>query len=209
MKLSAKENIIKYYIEKGFQGAAVAIEETPDPASPDKVILNFNITKGNKVRISDIHFFGNSAVRQLQLKKKLKGIKEASRLTLYPDSVISPYGEIPHLTFDEFMKDRDYLKPTKIKDFLDPWFRFKLFSSAKFNEKKYIEDKEKILEYYNSLGYRDANIVADTQYYDHKGRLNISLKVNEGSKYYFGNMTWKGNTKYPDSILNMLLRIKK
>jgi outer membrane protein insertion porin family len=148
-------------------------------------------------------------VRQLQLKKKLKGIKEASRLTLYPDSVISPYGEIPHLTFDEFMKDRDYLKPTKIKDFLDPWFRFKLFSSAKFNEKKYIEDKEKILEYYNSLGYRDANIVADTQYYDHKGRLNISLKVNEGSKYYFGNMTWKGNTKYPDSILNMLLRIKK
>jgi outer membrane protein insertion porin family len=209
MKLSAKENIIKYYIEKGFQGAAVAIEETPDPASPDKVILNFNITKGNKVRISDIHFFGNTAVKQLQLKKKLKGIKEASRLTLYPDSVNSPYGEIPQLTLNEFMKDRDYLKPSKIKDFLDPWFRFKLFSSAKFNEKKYIEDKEKILEYYNSLGYRDANIVADTQYYDHKGRLNISLKVSEGNKYYFGNMTWKGNTKYPDSILNMLLRIKK
>ena len=209
MKLSAKENIIKYYIEKGFQGASVQIEEIPDPANADKVILNFNITKGNKVRISEIHFFGNSAVRQLQLKKKLKGIKESSRLTLFPDSVISPYGEIPQLTKKEFIKDRDYLKPTKIKDFLDPWFRFKLFSSAKFNEKKYIEDKEKILEYYNSLGYRDANIVADTQYYDHKGRLNISLKVSEGSKYYFGNMTWKGNTKYPDSILTMLLSIKK
>jgi outer membrane protein insertion porin family len=209
MKLSAKENIIKYYIEKGFQGASVQIEEVPDPANADKVILNFNITKGNKVRISEIHFFGNSAVRQLQLKKKLKGIKESSRLTLFPDSVISPYGEIPQLTKKEFIKDKDYLKPTKIKDFLDPWFRFKLFSSAKFNEKKYIEDKEKILEYYNSLGYRDANIVADTQYYDHKGRLNISLKVSEGSKYYFGNMTWKGNTKYPDSILNMLLSIKK
>lgn len=209
MKLSAKENIIKFYIEKGFQGAAVQIEEVPDPANADKVILNFNITKGNKVRISDIHFFGNSAVRQLQLKKKLKGIKESSRLTLFPDSVVSPYGEIPQLTFKEFIQDKDYLKPSKIKDFLDPWFRFKLFSSAKFNEKKYIEDKEKILEYYNSLGYRDANIVADTQYYDHKGRLNISLKVSEGNKYYFGNMTWKGNTKYPDSILNMLLRIKK
>jgi len=209
MKLSAKENIIKYYIEKGFQGASVQIEEMPDPANADKVILNFNITKGNKVRISEIHFFGNSAVRQLQLKKKLKGIKESSRLTLFPDSVISPYGEIPQLTTKEFIKDRDYLKPTKIKDFLDPWFRFKLFSSAKFNEKKYIEDKEKILEYYNSLGYRDANILADTQYYDHKGRLNISLKVSEGNKYYFGDMTWKGNTKYPDSILNMLLGIKK
>jgi outer membrane protein insertion porin family len=209
MKLSAKENIIKYYIEKGFQGASVQIEEVPDPANADKVILNFNITKGNKVRISEIHFFGNSAVKQLQLKKKLKGIKESSRLTLFPDSVVSPYGEIPQLTKKEFIKDRDYLKPSKIKDFLDPWFRFKLFSSAKFNEKKYIEDKEKILEYYNSLGYRDANILADTQYYDHKGRLNISLKVSEGSKYYFGDMTWKGNTKYPDSILTMLLGIKK
>ncbi|MEN9371012.1 MAG: hypothetical protein RL152_569 [Bacteroidota bacterium] len=209
MKLSAKENIIKYYIEKGFQGASVQIEEVPDPANADKVILNFNITKGNKVRISEIHFFGNNAVRQLQLKKKLKGIKESSRLTLFPDSVVSPYGEIPQLTKKEFIKDKDYLKPSKIKDFLDPWFRFKLFSSAKFNEKKYIEDKEKILEYYNSLGYRDANILADTQYYDHKGRLNISLKVSEGSKYYFGDMTWKGNTKYPDSILTMLLGIKK
>ena len=209
MKLSAKENIIKYYIEKGFQGASVQIEELPDPANADKVILNFNITKGNKVRISEIHFFGNSAVKQLQLKKKLKGIKESSRLTLFPDSVVSPYGEIPQLTAKEFIKDKDYLKPTKIKDFLDPWFRFKLFSSAKFNEKKYIEDKEKILEYYNSLGYRDANIVADTQYYDHKERLNISLKVSEGNKYYFGDMTWKGNTKYADSILTMLLGIKK
>jgi outer membrane protein insertion porin family len=209
MKLSAKENIVKFYVEKGFQGASVEIEEVPDPANRDKVILNFNITKGIKVRISDIHFFGNAALRQLQLKKKLKGIKESSRLTLFADTIVSPYGSIPHITRKEFWQEVDYLKPTKIKDFLDPWFRFKLFSSAKFNEKKYIEDKEKILETYNSIGYRDAAIVADTQYYDHKGRLNISLKVSEGNKYYFGNMTWKGNTKYPDSILTMLLSIKK
>ena len=209
MKLSAKENIVKFYVEKGFQGASVEIEEVPDPANRDKVILNFNITKGVKVRISDIHFFGNAAMRQLQLKKKLKGIKESSRLTLFADTIVSPYGSIPHITRKEFWQEVDYLKPTKIKDFLDPWFRFKLFSSAKFNEKKYIEDKEKILEYYNSIGYRDAAIAADTQYYDHKGRLNISLKVSEGSKYYFGNMTWKGNTKYADSILSMLLSIKK
>ena len=205
MKLSAKENIVKFYVEKGFQGASVEIEEVPNR---DKVILNFNITKGVKVRISDIHFFGNAAMRQLQLKKKLKGIKESSRLTLFADTIVSPYGSIPHITRKEFWQEVDYLKPTKIKDFLDPWFRFKLFSSAKFNEKKYIEDKEKILDY-NSIGYRDAAIAADTQYYDHKGRLNISLKVSEGSKYYFGNMTWKGNTKYADSILSMLLSIKK
>lgn len=209
MKLSAKENIIKYFTEKGFKGADVTIEETADPASPDKVILTFGVNKGNKVRISDVYFFGNNAATASQLKRKLKGTKETTRLTLYPDSSVSPYGDVTPVTAKEFIAQKNYLRPTKILEFLDPWFRFKLFSSAKFNDKKYLEDKEKVLEYYNSLGYRDAAIEADTQYYDAKGRLNISMKVSEGSKYYFGKMTWKGNTKYPDSILNMILGINK
>ncbi len=71
----------------------------------------------------------------------------------------------------------------------------------KFNEKKYREDKEKILDYYNSQGYRDAVIVSDTLFYNSKKQLNIAIKVDEGEKYYFGNITWKGNTKYPDSVL--------
>lgn len=209
MKLSAKENIIKYFTEKGFKGADVKIEETADPASPDKVILTFGVTKGNKVRISEVFFFGNNAATASQLKRKLKGTKETSRLTLYPDSSVSPYGDVKQISSSQFLKEKNYLRPTKILEYLDPWFRFKLFSSAKFNEKKYLEDKEKVLEFYNSLGYRDAVIEADTQYYDQKGRLNVSMKVNEGNKYYFGKMTWKGNTKYPDSILNMLLGINR
>ena len=103
-----------------------------------------------------------------------------------------------------------YLSPTKTRDFIDPYFRFKLFSSAKFNEKKYIEDKEKILNYYNSRGYRDAMIVADTQFNSvNSSDLNIDIKVKEGKRYYFGDIEWKGNTKYSDSILNLLLGIKK
>ena len=85
----------------------------------------------------------------------------------------------------------------------------KFLTSAKFNEKKYEEDKEKIITYYNSLGYRDATIVADTQYYNAAGNLNIDLKVNEGNKYYFGNITWRGNTKYSDSVLTTILGIQK
>ena len=209
MKLSAKDNIIKYFTEKGFKGAKVDIQEVPDPQNPDKVILNFNVAKGVKVRITDIHFFGNTAATGAQLKRKLKGTKESTRITLFPDSVSSPYGTLKPITFKEFIKDKGFLKPSKIREFIDPWFRFKLFSSAKFNDKKYLEDKDKILEYYNSLGYRDAVIEADTQYYNAKGQLNISLRVNEGRKYYFGKMTWKGNTKYPDSLLSMVLGINK
>jgi Surface antigen variable number repeat. len=51
--------------------------------------------------------------------------------------------------------------------------------------------------------------VADTIYPNRKGNLRIDIKVDEGSRYYFGNIAWKGNTKYSDSILNILLGIKK
>ena len=107
------------------------------------------------------------------------------------------------------MTSRDSCPTTKTKEVLDPYFRFKLFSSAKFNEKKYKEDQEKIIEYYNSQGYRDAVIISDTLFYNSKKQLNIAIKVDEGKKYYFGNITWKGNTKYPDSLLSMVLGIRK
>ena len=81
--------------------------------------------------------------------------------------------------------------------------------SEKLFTKKYEEDKDNILDYYNSLGYRDATIVNDTVYYNGNGHINIDIKVSEGRRYYFGNITWRGNTKYPDSVLSSILNIKK
>ena len=59
-----------------------------------------------------------------------------------------------------------------------------ILNPAKFDDKKYREDKEKILDYYNSLGYRDAVIVADTQFYNNKSEMDVALKLKEGHKYY-------------------------
>jgi outer membrane protein insertion porin family len=59
-------------------------------------------------------------------------------------------------------------------------------------QKKYAEDKEKILNYYNSIGHRDAQIVADTSYPTLKGTLNIDLKIDEGRRYYFGQYCMEG-----------------
>ncbi|HEY8397309.1 MAG TPA: POTRA domain-containing protein, partial [Flavihumibacter sp.] len=209
MKKTAVENIIKYYVEKGFQGAQVTIEEQPDPAFINTQQLTFRITKGNKVRINQISFFGNEQVNDLKLKKKMKGTKEITRLTLFPKVDSSSFGAQKPLKLNEYLKDWGFLSVTKTGNLLDPYFRFKLFSSAKFNETKYLEDKEKVLEYYNSLGYRDATIIEDTMYYNRKGNLNIDLRVDEGRRYYFGNISWRGNTQYSDSILNVLLGIKK
>ncbi|GAO42847.1 BamA/OMP85 family outer membrane protein [Flavihumibacter petaseus] len=209
MKRTAVQNIEKYYVEKGFRGARVVIDEKPDPAFANTTQLVFNITKGNKVRINDVSFYGDEKVSELKLKKQMKGTKETSRLTLYPSVDSSSYGSKKRMSYSEYMNDWGFLSPTKTLNYLDPYFRFKLFSSAKYNETKYQEDKEKVVEYYNSLGYRDAGIISDTMYYTDKGNLNIDIKVDEGRRYYFGDISWKGNTKYSDSVLTLMLGIKK
>lgn len=209
MKLTAIQNIQKYYTEKGYQSADVKVQEKPDLGAKNFETLTFFITKGNKVRISEINFFGDDNVTDNKLKAQMKGTKEMSRLTLFPPPHETVYGPKPQITWDEFVQNYDYLFPLRIKDFLDPYVRFKLFTSAKFSQSKYDEDKQKVIDYYNSVGYRDANITEDTTYFTSKGTLNIDLKVSEGDKYYFGNIKWKGNTKYSDSLLTLILNIHK
>lgn len=209
MKMIASENIEKYYSEKGFKGVSVRITEEADRSLSNSQNLIFIINKGKKVRINQINFYGNETVSQIKLKKQLKGTKEMTKFTLYPVEEKGVYGETKKLSFKEYAKDWGFLSFSKTRDLLDPYFRFKLFSSAKFNEKKYQEDKEKLLGYYNSLGFRDASIEADTQHYTSKGNLNVDIKINEGRRYYFGNTAWRGNTKYSDSLLNVFLGIRK
>ncbi|HEY0750651.1 MAG TPA: POTRA domain-containing protein, partial [Chitinophagaceae bacterium] len=140
---------------------------------------------------------------------KMKGTKEMSRITLHPDETPSPYGENDRMRFSEYINDYGFLSPSKTKNYFDPYVRIKLFSSAKFDPVKYEEDKQSLLDHYNALGYRDAQILDDTMYYTPDGNLNIDVKVSEGNRYYFGNIAWKGNTKYSDSLLNQVLRIEK
>lgn len=206
---NATEVIKKFYTDKGFANVKVNIEEKEDSKQPNSNTLTIIVDKGNKVRINQIGFYGNEEVGDHRLKKKLKGTKEMSKFTLYPSNEVGPYGENSSYSFKNYINDWGFLSLTKTKKLLDPYFRFKLLSSAKFDEKKFEEDKESILEYYNSLGYRDAQIVANTRYFTKIGNLNIDLKINEGRQYYFGNIVWKGNTKYPDSLLNQILNIQK
>ncbi|HYJ39072.1 MAG TPA: POTRA domain-containing protein [Chitinophagaceae bacterium] len=208
-KRNAIEAIVKYFQEKAFRGVEVVVDEQFDKNLANSQSLTFHISKGRKVRINQINFYGNESVGDTRLKKKMKGTKEMTKITLFPTFTSGPYGLNEPMSFNEFLNKRGYLSVTGFKEFLDPYFRFKLFNSAKFNAQKYLDDKEKILEYYNSLGFRDATIVADTQMPIENGNLNLEIKVSEGRKYYFGNIAWKGNTKYSDSTLVFLLGIKK
>ncbi len=83
------------------------------------------------------------------------------------------------------------------------------FSSKKFQEKEYDNDKRQLLTAFNEAGYRDARIVKDTMYYVEPNRLQIDFDIDEGRQYYFRDITWTGNSVYDSDVLNSVLMINK
>ncbi len=84
------------------------------------------------------------------------------------------------------------------------------FRSKKFIVEKYEEDLAAVIGKYNELGYRDARIVKEEVKKNlENNTVDVALKVEEGTKYYFGDITWVGNTIYPSEFLAYNLRINK
>lgn len=81
--------------------------------------------------------------------------------------------------------------------------------STNFLPDAYEEDKQNLIEKYNELGYRDAEILFDTVYNYNENKVDIAIKVEEGPKYHLSNVSWVGNTEYHKDQLNAVLGMKK
>lgn len=80
-----------------------------------------------------------------------------------------------------------------------------LFKQKKFVDSDFADDRNRIIEKYNELGYRDAKITHDSvARYDDK-EVDVFLTVDEGKKYYISDISWVGNTVYPTETLNAVL----
>ncbi len=83
------------------------------------------------------------------------------------------------------------------------WWR-----SADFNHEKYEADLELVLAYYREQGYRDAEILSDSLSYSEDNKeMFIEIRVYEGEKYYFGDISFKGNTIFTEQELAYILGI--
>lgn len=85
----------------------------------------------------------------------------------------------------------------------------RFLAGSKFIGDEYDGDKKDVIKYFNTVGYRDARILSDSIWRDAKGDMHIQLKVNEGNRYYFRNIAWKGNSIYDNEALDQVLGIKK
>jgi outer membrane protein insertion porin family len=117
--------------------------------------------------------------------------------------------KISSITFDgnEQLTDRKLrktLKNTKQQRLL------RLFKSSKYIKNDYKSDLDLVIKKYKEIGYRDARIISDEVVYNKdKNKIAINIELEEGKKYYFGEIRYLGNTIYTDNQLSYVLGINK
>ena len=193
--LRTSSNKIKgYYIGKGYTQVEVTPVTTPD--TNNKVNITFKVNRGKKVKIDSLIFEGNQVVSMPVLQSKMEKTRDVHyRKRLWSSG-------------NEFWKLRIFTKP--------------FWKKSRYIENDFREDLAKVIDYYNEEGFRDARIVSDTVWTvpqdelklsskkkAQQDRLKVKVKVYEGKKFYFRNITFSGNTVYDDDLLRRSLRIKK
>jgi len=207
VKAQAANALKTYFIDKGYLNTTVEVTEKRDSLIPNSVKVELWVDKGQRVKINYITFDGVQSVTANRLRRAMKETKEKVKFDL--DEILNFRKNIK----DSIWRKHPYklleLSPMRIYEYVDRYTNLNFFKSSKFKRKEYEDDKRKIIEYYNSQGFRDAAIVTDSVYLTDSRNLNIDISVDEGKRYYFRNIYLNGNTKYSDSLIYRIVNIKK
>ena len=175
------QKISKYYVNKGFYNVQVGYVTNIDSSVVNGKNLIFNINKGDKMKIKEIYIKG---------RKKIANDKH---------SLLNPNDSVYALSNKKIKKS---MKDTKVKNFWRFW------KTSKFIDENWTNDKKNIIEKYNQIGYRDAQITHDTSYINDDNTITIEITINEGKPYRFGSIDFIGNSIYSSSFLYQKLGIK-
>ena len=85
----------------------------------------------------------------------------------------------------------------------------RFWKGSKYIDADFKEDLENIITVYSEKGHRDARVLDHSLTWNEDNTLNLNLKVEEGKKYIFGDISFIGNSKYTDEQLQRILRIEK
>lgn len=180
---NAKNRIRAFYLEKGYSNVSVNARTQVDTAADNKdgkVVVDFIVKPGKRVKIDSIIFEGNDSINSNKLLRQMKNTH-----------------------------DVNYWKKLFV-------WTSGFWKASKYQESKFSEDLESIVTYYNENGYRDARILSDTAYLvksddpdSKRDYMRVKIKVHEGHKFYFRNISFSGNTIYPSELLAKHLRINK
>lgn len=203
LKLNVKNTITDQFEEKSYLRPIIDVIEKKDEGLINSASIIVNVDKGNKVKINEITFNGRVNGELSKMRKTMKDTRERTKIDLRVHD-----GRSRKQKAKDALYTLANLNSNSVKDFFVDRFRI-TFKGSKFNERKYEDDKQKLIDYYNNNGYRDAKIVSDTVVDDEDGNVSIIMNLEEGNKYYFRNIEFKGNSKFSSEILSRVLNIKK
>lgn len=205
MLLNTQNVIKRYFTEKGYLNTKVTIEEIEDKEFPDHVYFDIKIKKFQKVKVQEIIIEDNQALSSYKIKKAMKETREKS--IFYP---FYDFKKFVTQTTKASMPWEDSLHTGKVMwEYASENIHLNIFKNAKFILKNYQDDRKLIIDKYKSKGYRDAKIVEDTVIRNNEKSVSIKIKVDEGTQYFFRNIKWVGNTKFPTEMLENILAIEK
>lgn len=159
--------IEEMYGEKGYRFATA--EYRVEEVGPNEKKVIFTVDEGNRVRIEDIAFEGNTVFNDTRLRWSMKKTKESGPISRF--------------------SKKDIYDPAKLQ-----------------------EDLDKVRDLYKGSGYKNVVIgdpkidvramkpgVADPV--DQKRRMFVTIPIEEGERWKFGEVSIDGNQIYTDQLL--------
>jgi outer membrane protein insertion porin family len=166
--------IEQLYADKGYRFAQARY--TVEDVGPNEKKVTFSVDEGNRVRIDDIDFEGNTVFNDLHLRYVMRNTKQSGPVT-------------------RILK----------KDIYDP---------AKLQE-----DLDRIRKLYKGWGYKNV-VIGDPRVEvkalrpnaaslkDQKRRMFLTIPIEEGERFKFGEISIEGNKIYTDQALLRAFRNK-
>lgn len=204
----AQLTVKNFFIDKGYLNVDVDIQRQPDTLLNNSIALVINVDKNEKVKIKQINFIGNEEIGDKKLKSKMKNTHEKVRFTLVED-LLSGLFNTNAKKVKNFVTKQEEKSFDDLKKYINEHVKLNFFNGSKFIKEDYETDKQAVIDFYNSRGFRDATIVEDSIYRSGDNMISIDIEVDEGQKYYFRDIIWTGNYVYDNEILARYLGIEK
>lgn len=205
---NAELTVKEHFVEKGFLNTEVTIRQELDPQVSNSVQLIIDVDRNEKVNINKIDFIGNEDFDDRRLEKQMKSTNEHVRISIIKDA-FATLASLNKEKIKNFLDTTREVTGNDIKSYLNDNIKLNFFNSSKFIGEDYEEDKEKVIAFLNSKGYRDAEIIEDSIFRHDNNSININIHIDEGKKYYFRNIEWTGNFVHNDETLSNVLGVEK
>ena len=183
----------------------------------DEILKDTDLKKGKKITESLIanskNYIQNKYKKKGYLNTKVtiataKDTTDANTETMVINVKQGNKVKIHDIVFEgnEQLSDKQLakaLKKTKKRKF------YRFWKKSKYIQEDYKTDLVSLVDKYAEKGFRDARIISDTFVKVSDDLIDVKIKVEEGNKYFFGDIDFVGNTIYTDRQLAQVLGVKK